>query len=194
MTSPYAPVPATAQHQIEIFTDNPATEVKEMAARLSRFAELGITMQGQEILDDIATQIADQTGFVWGMVNAFGKEQTFLGLHNPPSESGYPIVGRTMSRAHGYCPEVVERRLGLPLPNVAASPRFQSNAVVDAIGIQAYFGAPIIDAVTGLVLATVCVIDPEVRTLADWRRNQGIVRQGAGIAADVLKIPALPVP
>nr|WP_280882268.1 GAF domain-containing protein [Streptomyces pseudovenezuelae] len=151
-------------------------------------------MEGQEILDDIATRIATQTGFVWGMVNAFSDQQTFLGLHNPPPESGYPIVGRTMSRAHGYCPEVVERRLGLPLPDVTASPRFQGNAVVDAIGIQSYFGAPIIDAVTGLVLLTVCVIDPEPRTLADWRHKQEIVRDGGREAASILKIPALPTP
>ncbi|MEU6349634.1 GAF domain-containing protein [Streptomyces sp. NPDC047072] len=190
MTSPYPPAVApTTQHRIQTFTDDPATELAEMSARLTRFAELGITMQGQEILDDIATEMASQSGFVHAMVNAFGEQQTFLGLHNPPPESGYPTVGRTMRRDHGYCPEVVRRKLGLPLPDVAASPRFQSNHVVDAIGIQSYFGEPIVDQTTGLVLLTVCIVDPEPRTLADAVRLQSTVRKTTFITADILKIP-----
>ncbi|WP_435799008.1 GAF domain-containing protein [Streptomyces avermitilis] len=178
----------TAQHRIQTFTDDPANELSEMATRLTRFNELGIDMQGQEVLDDIATDMAERAGFLYGMVNAFSTEQTFLGLRNPPREAGFPIVGRAMSRSHGYCPEVVQRKRGLPLPDVAASPRFQSNHVVDAIGIQSYFGSPIIDTVTGLALLTVCVIDPEPRTLADATRLQTIVRDAARAAADVLKI------
>ncbi|MGH1554223.1 hypothetical protein ACRAWF_26625 [Streptomyces sp. L7] len=112
----------TTHYQIEAFTDDPAAELSEMATRLARFGELSISMQGQEILDDLATEMATKSGFVYGMVNAFSNEQTFLGLHNPAQESGYPIVGRTMRRDHGLCPEVVQRRLSLPLPDVAASP------------------------------------------------------------------------
>ncbi|MFE1289654.1 GAF domain-containing protein [Streptomyces sp. NPDC058751] len=189
MTTPYA---RTTQRHVEAFTEDPATELSEMATRLARFAELGITMQGQEVLDDIATTMAGQSGFLYAMVNAFSDEQTFLGLHNPPQESGYPLVGRTMSRAHGWCPEVIQRRRGLPLPDVAASPRFQSNQVVDAIGIQSYFGSPIIDEATGLALLTVCIIDPEPRTLRDAAQLQTIVREGSRAAADALKIPTPP--
>ncbi|MFE6939707.1 GAF domain-containing protein [Streptomyces chartreusis] len=193
MTHLYTPgSPRDIQHQVEVFTDDPATELADMATRLSRFAELGITMEGQDVLDDIATDMASKSGFLYAMVNAFGRVQTFLGLHNPPQESGYPIVGRTMSRAHGFCPEVIQRQRGLPLPNVAASPRFQSNEVVDAIGIQSYFGSPIIDEVTGLALVTSCLIDPEPRTLRDATRIQGIVRDGVRAVADVLKIPTPP--
>ncbi|GHB81843.1 hypothetical protein GCM10010306_090330 [Streptomyces umbrinus] len=192
--APHTLVPAApaVQHRIQTFTDDPARELAEMAIRLTRFDELGIDMHGLEILDDLATQMAEEAGFLYGMVNAFGVEQTFLGLHNPPQESGFPIVGRTMSRDHGYCPEVVERRRGLPLPEVAASPRFQSNAVVDAIGIESYFGAPIIDAVSGLALFTACVVDVEKRTLADARRVQAIVKNTSREAAGVLKITMLP--
>ncbi|MFM9629832.1 MULTISPECIES: GAF domain-containing protein [Streptomyces] len=182
----------TAQHRIQTYTDDPATELSEMAIRLTRFSELGIPMQGQEVLDDIATDMAERAGFLYAMVNAFGKEQTFVGLHNPPREAGYPIVGRTMSRSHGYCPEVIQRKRGLPLPDVGASPRFQSNPVVDAIGIQSYFGSPIIDEATGLALLTVCIIDPEPRTLSDAARFQTIVRESTRTAADVLKIPTRP--
>ncbi|MFG2386370.1 GAF domain-containing protein [Streptomyces avermitilis] len=188
--APHVPTPAsrTAQHRIQTFTDDPANELSEMATRLTRFNELGIDMQGHEVLDDIATDMAERAGFLYGMVNAFSTEQTFLGLRNPPREAGFPIVGRAMSRSHGYCPEVVQRKRGLPLPDVAASPRFQSNHVVDAIGIQSYFGSPILDTVTGLALLTVCVIDPEPRTLADATRLQTIVRDAARAAADVLNI------
>ncbi|MFG2964915.1 MULTISPECIES: GAF domain-containing protein [unclassified Streptomyces] len=190
MTFPYASgTPRTTQHRIEAFTDDPATELSEMATRLTRFTELGIPLEEQEVLDDIATEMASRSGFLYGMVNAFGDEQRFLGLHNPPQESGYPIVGRTMPRNHGWCPEVIQRRRGLPLPDVAASPRFQGNPVVDGIGIQSYFGSPLIDEVTGLALATVCIIDSEPRPLGDAVRLQNIVREAALAAADVLNIP-----
>ena len=98
-----------------------------------------------------------------------------------------------MSRSHGWCPEVVTRRRGLPLWRVDASPRFQGNHVVDAIGISSYFGEPIIDLATGLALLTVCIIDPEPRTPADAARLQAIVRDTTRTTADVLKIPMSPV-
>lgn len=195
MTLPHTPGTLRTTHrQVEAFTDDPATELAEMGTRFTRFAELGISMKGQEVLDDLATDMASKSGFLYAMVNAFAEEQTFLGLHNPPRDAGYPIVGRTMSRNHGWCPEVVQRRRGLPLPDVAASPRFQSNHVVDAIGIQSYFGEPIIDEATGLALLTVCIIDPEPRSLDDAARVQTIVRNTTRVAADVLKIPTPPAP
>lgn len=195
MTTPFASpsTPQPSHHmQVAAVTDDPATELSQMTTRLTRFAELGIPLHGLEILDDLATQMATHSGFVYAMVNAFGDQQTFLGLHNPPAEAGYPIVGRTMSRTHGWCPEVIQRRRGLPLPDVAAAPRFQSNPVVDAIGIQSYFGTPILDAATGLALATVCIVDPEPRSLADAARLQTIVRDTAHTAAGLLNIPTPP--
>jgi hypothetical protein len=193
MTLPYATDSLrTTQHQVQAFTDDPATELAEMATRLARFKELGIPMQGRDVLDDIATDMAGRSGFVWAMVNAFSNDQTFLGLHNPAAESGYPIVGRTMNRDHGFCPDVIQRRLSLPLPDVAASPRFQGNHVVDAIGIQSYFGSPIVDAETGLALLTVCIVDPEPRTLADAARLQAIVKDAARTTAAILNIPTPP--
>ena len=182
------PGPGGAQRQLQTFTDDPQTELAEMTTRLHRFSELDIPLKAREVLDDLADDIAQRSGFLYSMANAFGEQQTFLGLHNPPSDAGYPIIGRTMSRAHGYCPEVVRRRRGLPLPNVAASPRFQSNEVAESVGIQSYFGEPVIDAVTGLVLLTFCIIDPEPRTLSDAARLQIIVRDGARTTADLLKI------
>jgi GAF domain-containing protein len=57
---------------------------------------------------------------------------------------------------------------------VHASPRFSGNHVVDAVGIRAYFGAPLIHD-SGIVLGTVCVIDPEKRPLSEARRLRDIV-------------------
>lgn len=190
-----SPTPATAraqQLQIQAVTDDPADELAQMATRISRLAELGILMQPSDVLDDLASEMAAQSGFVYAMINAFSDQQTFLGLHNPPPEAGYPLVGRTMSRAYGWCPEVIQRRRGLPLPDVAASPRFQSNPVVDNVGIQSYFGTPLLDPVSGLALLTVCIVDPEPRSLAEATRLQSIVRDTARTAADLLRIPTPP--
>ncbi|MEU9270039.1 GAF domain-containing protein [Streptomyces sp. NPDC048251] len=184
------PPPAfhTVQRRIELFTDVPAAELAEMSIRLTRLSELGIPLEATEVLDELADNLAERTGFLYSMVNAFAEDQTFLGLHNPPPDAGYPLVGRTMSRSNGYCPEVIQRKRGLPLRNVAASPRFQGNPVVDAIGVQSYFGTPVIDASTGLALLTVCIVDPEPRTLADALRLMRLVQEAGREAADVLKI------
>ncbi|MEU5335579.1 GAF domain-containing protein [Streptomyces asoensis] len=196
------PAPATppptalppVERRIELFTDVPATELHEMATRLSRLNELGIPLKATEALDHLTDDLAERTGFLYAMVNAFAEEQTFLGLHNPPPDAGYPLVGRTMSRSDGYCPEVIRGKLGLPLFDVAASPRFQSNPVVDAIGIQSYFGVPVIDAATGLALLTVCVVDPEPRSLADAARLLRLVHAAGRQAADILQIITTPAP
>lgn len=117
----HVPAHSPVHHRIETFTDDPEVEAAQMATRLTRFEELGIRMEGVEVLDEIANDMGERADFLYAMVNAFGHEQTFLGLRNPPRDAGYPIVGRTMSRSHGWCPEVVRRKLSLPLPNVAAS-------------------------------------------------------------------------
>ncbi|MBA9002829.1 GAF domain-containing protein [Thermomonospora cellulosilytica] len=93
----------------------------------------------------------------YAMVNLITDEQVFAGLHNPAG-GDLPTVGRTMPRDHGYCPEVVDRRKALVLPDVFAAPRFASNPVVDQIGIRTYAGAPLIHQPTGTVLGTVCVV------------------------------------
>ncbi|MER5439130.1 GAF domain-containing protein [Streptomyces sp. NPDC002790] len=151
--------------------DQPAAELTRRYELLKR---LGVTTAANEDCDDLARGMATQAGFLYGFVNLFLEEQTFVGLHQPPADSGYVIVGRTMSRDHGWCPEVMSRRKALPLHDVHASPRFSGNAVVDAVGIRSYFGAPLIHD-SGTVLGTVCVIDPEKRPLAEARRLRDIV-------------------
>ncbi|WP_055468650.1 GAF domain-containing protein [Streptomyces ardesiacus] len=146
----------------------------ELAQRYELLNRLGVSPVANEDFDDLARDMATQAGFLYGFVNLFLEEQTFVGLHQPPADSGFVIVGRTMSRDHGWCPEVMARKKALPLHDVHASPRFSGNAVVDAVGIRSYFGAPLMHD-SGTVLGTVCVIDPEKRPLAEARRLRDIV-------------------
>ncbi|MBT2527809.1 GAF domain-containing protein [Streptomyces sp. ISL-99] len=149
-------------------------QVTELARRYELLERLGVSTAASQDFDDLARAMAEQAGFLYGFVNLFLEEQTFVGLHQPPADSGYVIVGRTMSHDHGWCPEVVARKKALPLHDVHASPRFSGNHVVDAVGIRAYFGAPLIHD-SGTVLGTVCVIDPEKRPLSEARRLRDIV-------------------
>ncbi|MCM2515812.1 GAF domain-containing protein [Streptomyces griseoincarnatus] len=153
---------------------NQPTQHAELAQRYELLERLGVPTVPSEDFDDLARDMAERAGFLYGFVNFFLEEQTFVGLHQPPADSGYVIVGRTMSRDHGWCPEVMARKKALPLHDVHASPRFSGNAVVDAVGIRSYFGAPLIHD-SGTVLGTVCVIDPEKRPLAEARRLRDIV-------------------
>lgn len=151
-----------------------APQSAELTERYELVRRLGLPTVADPDFDEAARDMAARTGFLYGFVNLFLAEQTFIGLHQPPADSGYVIVGRTMSREHGWCPEVMARRKALPLHDVHASPRFSGNHVVDAVGIRAYFGAPLIHD-SGTVLGTVCVIDPEKRPLSDARRLRDIV-------------------
>ncbi|MGW9398158.1 GAF domain-containing protein [Streptomyces sp. NPDC055642] len=179
--SPFTP-PTTA------LTNQP-TQQAELAQRYELLARLDIPTVANEDFDDLARDMAERAGFLYGFVNFFLEEQTFVGLHQPPADSGYVIVGRTMSRDHGWCPEVMARKKALPLHDVHASPRFSGNAVVDAVGIRSYFGAPLIHD-SGTVLGTVCVIDPEKRPLAEARRLRDIVNNaGAQVMDHIARAP-----
>ncbi|MFD4574991.1 GAF domain-containing protein [Streptomyces sp. NPDC058417] len=152
----------------------PDEAAQELAERFELLARLGVPLTADGDFDSVARDMAQSTGFRYGFVNLFLHTQTFIGLHQPPVDSGFVIVGRTMSREHGWCPEVMSRRKALPLHDVHASPRFSGNHVVDAVGIRSYFGAPLIHD-SGTVLGTVCVIDPEPRPLSEARHIRDIV-------------------
>ncbi|GGU45801.1 GAF domain-containing protein [Streptomyces coeruleorubidus] len=166
-----------------------AQQAAELAQRYELLERLGVATVASEDLDELARDMATQAGFLYGFVNLFLEEQTFVGLHQPPADSGYVIVGRTMSRDHGWCPEVMARKKALPLHDVHASPRFSGNHVVDAVGIRSYFGAPLIHD-SGTVLGTVCVIDPEKRPLSQARRLRDIVIDaGAQVMEHIARAP-----
>ncbi|MVO90227.1 GAF domain-containing protein [Streptomyces sp. p1417] len=171
-------------------TDQQARQAAELEQRYDLLKYLKVPTQPSDDLDKMASDMARETGFLYGFVNLFLGEQTFVGLHQPPAGSGHFVIGRTMSLEHGWCPEVVNRRKSLPLHDVHASPRFSGNHVVDAVGIRSYFGAPLIHE-SGVVLGTVCVIDPEKRHLEQAERLRDTVIEGA---ARVMKHLAPPAP
>ncbi|MGW7674051.1 GAF domain-containing protein [Streptomyces sp. NPDC054775] len=167
------PPPGAVRPGHDTVSGEQARALAEQAQRIEQIHHLGIPTQATQYFDHLATDMAQRTGFLYGMVNLFLEEQTFIGLHNPPADSGYLIVDRTMNRNHGWCPEVVDRKRALPLHNVHAYHRFSSNYVVDAVGIQSYFGAPLIH--DGIAVGTVCVIDPDPRPLHEALRLRDIV-------------------
>ncbi len=148
-------------------------------ARKELLARHGVTGEADSLFDSIADRLAEETGFPYSMVNFTLERQRFAGLHNPTAESGLPIVGRDMDSQHGWCPHVVNRKLGLPLHDVHASRLYSGNPVVDAIGITAYYGEPLIYPDTEIVLGTVCVIDQRVHELKESDDLMAIVERAA---------------
>lgn len=161
----------------EVVSGAHARWLAEQAARQELIHRLGIPTGPHPLYDEFATALAERAGFAYGFVNLFLDQQTFIGLHQPPAGSGYTVVGRTMSIEDGWCPHVVQRKKALPLPDVHASHRFSGNTVVDAVGIRAYFGVPLIPPGTGIVLGTVCVIDPDRREQSEAGRIQNEVKE-----------------
>lgn len=154
-------------------TPDPAAQLAERDALVRA---LGLTGPDAE-LDAFASRLAEAADAPYAMVNIFGVQQYFVGLHTPGQDSDLPTVGRSMPLDHGFCPEVVERQRALVLPDVFASPRFAGNRVVDLIGIRTYAGAPLIQSNT--VLGTVCFVGPEERDLATGRASLALVKQHA---------------
>ncbi|MET9111630.1 GAF domain-containing protein [Streptomyces zhihengii] len=126
-------------------------------------------------LDAFAARLAQAAGVPYAMVNIFGDQQQFFGLHTPGEDSDLPTVGRSMPLDHGFCPEVVDRRKALVLPDVFSSPRFAGNTVVDLIGIRTYAGAPLVHGDT--VLGTVCFVGPVERDLSTGRDSLALIKQ-----------------
>ncbi|MFD6967875.1 GAF domain-containing protein [Streptomyces sp. NPDC059949] len=156
------------------FTDDnprPSEPRTEHAALLHAF---GLTGPEPE-LDAFATQLAQEAGVPYAMINIFGTAQQFFGLHTPENDTELPTVGRSMPLDHGFCPEVVDRKKALVLPDVFSSPRFAGNTVVDQIGIRTYAGAPLLHDDT--VLGTVCFVGPVERDLSTGREALALIKQ-----------------
>jgi GAF domain-containing protein len=154
-------------------TDIPHSDPQQ-AERDAVLRAFGLTGPEPE-LDAFATQIAHDAGAPYAMVNIFGDQQQFFGLHTPGDDSELPTVGRSMPLDHGFCPEVVARKKALVLPDVFSSPRFAGNTVVDLIGIRTYAGAPLLHGDT--VLGTVCFVGPVERDLSTGRDSLALIKQ-----------------
>ncbi|MFB8352460.1 GAF domain-containing protein [Streptomyces niveus] len=158
----------------------------ELAHREARLRELGLGDMPDAEFDAFATQLAQAAGAPYAMVNFITGHQFFAGLHTPsatqsgpggPETGGNPEVSRIMSRDHGYCPDVLNRRKALVLPDVYAYPRFASNEVVDLIGIRTYAGAPLIDERTDTVLGTVCFVGTDPRGKETGRDTLQLIKE-----------------
>ncbi|MFJ2240973.1 GAF domain-containing protein [Streptomyces sp. NPDC087859] len=182
--------PGMLPHQPSSISAATAQLLAVEQARHEVIARFGIAPAADDRMDQLAREMAKRTGLAYGFVNVFWSQQSFIGLHQPPPDSGLIPVGRSMSRRHGWCPEVIARQKALPLPDVYASPRFAGNHVTDALGIRAYFGAPLIDTDTGIAWGTVCVIDPEPRPLAQAQRLLDIVKDTGTTVVQTLTAPA----
>ncbi|MFJ9420010.1 GAF domain-containing protein [Streptomyces sp. NPDC101227] len=156
----------------------------ELDQRIDLLRQLGLGDLDDEF-DRFAAQLARDAGEPYAMVNLITHEQHFVGLHTPPG-SEFPVVGRTMPRDHGYCPDVIARRKALPLPDVCAHPRFAGNAVVDKIGIRTYFGAPLIHQPTGTVLGTVCFVGTTPRPLSTGQASLQLIKERANTLMDLI--------
>ncbi|MFW6725256.1 GAF domain-containing protein [Streptomyces sp. MAR4 CNY-716] len=140
----------------------------DLQQRTARLHDLGLG-EADPQFDAFAAGLARDADVPYAMVNLRTHLQFFAGLHSPPPGGDLPVVGRQMDHDHGYCPEVIDRRNALVLPDVTARPRFAGNPVVDLIGIRTYAGAPLIDEPTGIVLGTVCFVGPEPRDKSTGR-------------------------
>lgn len=157
-----------------------------LPARMRRLRDLSLTAGPDPELDAVAHDLGEALDAPYTMVNfRLEAHQHFAGLHTPGPSSYLPPVGRTMPLDHGYCPEVMSRRLALILTDVYASPRFASNAVVDLIGIRFYAGVPIITP-DGIVLGALCAIGTEPRPLSEGRHVLGVVKEHRDTLMDVL--------
>jgi GAF domain-containing protein len=152
-----------------------APEDPEAARRHARLTELGIQRQPYEVFDQLARKLAHDVGAPGGfaMVNFIGPDrQYFAGLYAPggadelaeqaaaAASSGSP--GRTMELDHGFCPHVVLGRKTWALRDVRDYPRFNSNPVVDELGIHSYLGTPLLGR-DGRPLGTMCVVATEAQ-------------------------------
>jgi hypothetical protein len=157
---------------------------RNAAQRVARLRELGLYDTPEPGFDVLATRLATAGAELAGidyvpyaMVNfRTDRHQFFAGLHTPSDGPNAPSVdsgeeaevSRYMDLEHGYCPEVVGRGKALVLDDVCAHPRFESNEVVDLIGIRSYLGDVVHDPRTGMILGTACIVDTERRA---WGRS-----------------------
>lgn len=151
----------------------------DLDRRATRVHQLGLDdVEALPEFDELATHLGQHANQPWAMVNIITTEQRFIGLYVAP---GAAPVSRTMLREHGYCPDLLHRSLALVLPDVCAHPRFQSNQVVDQLGVRTYCGAPLIEPQVAtespVTLGTVCFIGPDKLPQSSGRPNLALIKK-----------------
>jgi GAF domain-containing protein len=142
--------------------------------RMARLRSLGMEPRPYAEFDELARRLAHDVGVPGGyaMVNFVGPDQQyFAGLYAPgASEAAEQAAaaaassqpGRVMALDHGFCPHVVLGHKTWALRDVRDYPRFNSNPVVDELGIYSYLGTPLLDR-NGAALGTMCVVATEAQ-------------------------------
>jgi GAF domain-containing protein len=142
--------------------------------RLARLRDLGVERQPYPEFDELARRLAHDVGVPDGyaMVNFVGPDhQYFAGLYAPGASTAAEQAaaaaasaqpGRVMALDHGFCPHVVLGHKTWALRDVRDYPRFNSNPVVDELGIYSYLGTPLL-ARDGAALGTMCVVATEAQ-------------------------------
>ena len=154
--------------------------------RAAKLQYWGALPEADPEYDDVARELLEMTGATWSGVNFVGEGQNqfFPGIAGPGTESvdgKDPEIGREMPAEAGYCVRVVAREKGMALNNVLDYSRFATNPVVDALGIRAYMGAPLVDS-DGHTIGTVWVIDNKTH---EWTQDD--VDAMKAVAARVMK-------
>lgn len=173
-------------------TPTPSSRALTQAAadpeqHLNLLRSLDLGMPDAEF-DAFAKELAEKAGVPYAMVNLFHPvtgEQLFVGLHGP-TDGELPPVGRTMPGDHGFCPEVVQRKKALVLPDVFAHPRFAGNPVVDRIGIRTYAGVPLIHESSDTVLGTVCFVGTAPLPQETGRPSLELIKRGRDAVMELI--------
>jgi GAF domain-containing protein len=151
-----------------------APEDPDAPRRMARLRELGMEARPYVEFDELARRLAHDVGAPEGyaMVNFISPDQQyFAGLYAPGSSDAAEQAaaaaasaqpGRVMDRDHGFCPHVVLGHKTWALRDVRDYPRFNSNPVVDELGIYSYLGTPLLDR-DGTALGTMCVVATEAQ-------------------------------
>lgn len=164
----------------------------DLATRTALLHQLSLDGEdGLPEFDALAAELGQRAGVPYAMVNFITDQQHFSGLYVAP---GARPISRTMAREHGYCPDVLDRPVALILPDVRSHPRFQSNQVVDSLGVLTYSGAPLIHQESKIVLGTACFIGLEPLPRETGQRNRALVKSIRDQAMDVVRERAAGMP
>jgi hypothetical protein len=152
------------------------TSDPDLDRRTAFLRRLGLHEEATPELDRLAVELGERAEQPWAMVNFITTQQDFAGLYVAP---GQKPVERSMAAEHGYCPELLDRNVALILPDVCSHPRFQSNAVVDLLGVRTYSGAPMIFREAGkenLWLGSTCFIGPKKMPQETGQASRSLVK------------------
>ena len=114
-----------------------------------------------------------------------GSNQHFRGVCGPSQAMG---ESRSGSHANSLFRHTVVEGAIVSIPNIAMDPLFSNNATVEALGIMAYIGIPLVTT-QGHTIGSMCGIDYEPR---DWTAEEiDLLRDYAAIAVGQLEATAI---